>query len=355
MVMKEKNERTMTSISRCTIYLTFAIVLLTSHRIQAQEVATESLCLGTWAFELDDGYPAWLGVSKDGDVYSASLLWGIGSARPVKDLVVKGNEISFSRRVRWKYAGDAQKILVAESPIVGTVTDDQMTLQVPLKHMTSSDKSKSKSVEVFQLVGKRMPPLPKKPDLTKVRFGKPVKLFNEQDLSGWRLANPNKKNGWRAEKGELVNETPKTDFGGYGEFGNLVTNRTFEDFRLSIEYNVGPKSNSGIYLRGMYEAQVVDRESSMQGISGPGAIFGRIEPRKNAGKLGGAWNRYVLTLVDRHVSVELNGELVIDNQPLVGCTGGGLSADDTKPGPIFLQGDHTSVRYRNIVLEPVEQ
>ena len=88
----------------------------------------------------------------------------------------------------------------------------------------------------------------------------------------------------------------------------------------------------------------------MQGINGPGAIFGRIEPTKNAAQLGGEWNRYVLTLVDRHITVELNGATVIDNQPIIGCTGGGLSADDTQPGPILLQGDHTSVRYRNIEL-----
>ena len=46
------------------------------------------------------------------------------------------------------------------------------------------------------------------------------------------------------------------------------------------------------------------------------------------------------------------GAVVIDNEPLVGCTGGGLSADDTAAGPILLQGDHTSVKYRDIVIEP---
>ena len=151
----------------------------------------------------------------------------------------------------------------------------------------------------------------------------------------------------------MINETPKTDFGAYGAYGNLITEREFEDFRLTIEYNVQPGANSGIYLRGMYEAQVVDRDSKMQGINGPGAIFGRKSPTKNAGNPGGEWNKLVVTLVHRHVSIELNGDLVIDNQALVGCTGGGLSADVTQPGPLFLQGDHTSVRYRNIRLEPV--
>ena len=54
-------------------------------------------------------------------------------------------------------------------------------------------------------------------------------------------------------------------------------------------------------------------------------------------------------------TVVLNGEKVIDNQPVPGCTGGALRSDVTAPGPIYLQGDHTSVQYRNIVLRPVIQ
>ena len=121
----------------------------------------------------------------------------------------------------------------------------------------------------------------------------------------------------------------------------------------AVDYLVEAGGNSGIYLRGMYEVQVVDRDSKMQGIQGPGAVFGRIAPTKNAANPPGEWNHYRLTLVDRHITVVLNGETVIDNQPLAGCTGGGMLADDTQPGPIFLQGDHTSVRYRNLTLRPV--
>jgi hypothetical protein len=44
---------------------------------------------------------------------------------------------------------------------------------------------------------------------------------------------------------------------------------------------------------------------------------------------------------------------IIDNQPLMGVTGGAISADEFKPGPIFLQGDHGTIMYRNIVLTPI--
>mgnify|MGYP006080542423 FL=1 len=78
-----------------------------------------------------------------------------------------------------------------------------------------------------------------------------------------------------------------------------------------------------------------------------------IAPSKNAGKPGGQWQTYDLTLVDRHMTVILNGEKVINNQPGRGPTGGAVFTEPTRPGPIYLQGDHTSVTYRNIYLAPV--
>ncbi len=61
----------------------------------------------------------------------------------------------------------------------------------------------------------------------------------------------------------------------------------------------------------------------------------------------------ISSLVDRHMTVILNGEKVIDNQPVHGPTGGALYTDRTQPRPIQLQGDHTSVAYRNIYLAPL--
>jgi hypothetical protein len=194
--------------------------------------------------------------------------------------------------------------------------------------------------------------MPPRPDLSKVQFGKPIQLFNGDDLSGWQLQPTDAQNGWRVEGGEMINETPKSDFSAYGEFGNLRTTRTFGDCKVHIEFNIGKQRNSGVYVRGLYEAQVVDRDSRMQGISGPGAIFGRIAPTTNAGLPGGQWQTYDLTLVDRHMTVRLNGKLVIDNQPVMGATGGALFGDVLRDGPLYLQGDHTSVRYRNVRLSP---
>ncbi|HSG71530.1 MAG TPA: DUF1080 domain-containing protein, partial [Planctomycetaceae bacterium] len=205
--------------------------------------------------------------------------------------------------------------------------------------------------DLDKFTGKRMPSLPPKPDLSTLKFGPKQILFNSKDLTGWKVTDDKKINGWSVKDSILVNDTPKKDFSAYGDYANLRTEKEFEDFRLHIEFRPPEGGNSGVYLRGMYEVQVVDRNSKMQGIQGVGAIFGRIKPLTNAGKPGGEWNTYDITLVDRHVTVVLNGEKVIDNQPVPGPTGGALLSDVTKPGPIFLQGDHTSIEYRNIWIE----
>ena len=303
--------------------------------------------LGAWAFVLPDGNPAWLKLADDESQLKGALLWSVGSAKPVNSVTIEDGKLTFERKVSWKPYGESIVKRVV-SPFHGVLKDGKLHLR-----FTQVAATKDTDPENIALVGKLIPPPPPNPDLSKVKFGKAVELFNGKDLTGWRISNPKKKNGWGVSDGVLTNSTPKQDFAAYGEYGNLITDRKFTDFELTIEYNVPPRGNSGIYLRGMYEAQVVDRDSRMQGIQGPGAIFGRIPPSKNAGNPGGEWNTYVLTLVDRHITVLLNNEKVIDNQLLEGCTGGGIQANDTLPGPIFLQGDHTAVKYRNIRLRPV--
>ena len=84
-----------------------------------------------------------------------------------------------------------------------------------------------------------------------------------------------------------------------------------------------------------------------------GAIYSRIVPGATEEKPAGQWQQMDITLLDRHVTVKLNGELIIDNKPLLGCTGGALWSDEFRPGPVYLRGDHTGVQYRNIVLRPI--
>ena len=135
-------------------------------------------------------------------------------------------------------------------------------------------------------------------------------------------------------------------------YGNLRTEREFEDFHLTLETNVPKGGNSGVYLRGIYEVQVVDSFGHKVDPHNMGAIYSRITPSQAAEKPAGQWQTMDITLVDRHVTVILNGKTIIDNQPVLGCTGGALWSDEFRPGPIYLQGDHTGANYRNMVLRP---
>jgi hypothetical protein len=138
-------------------------------------------------------------------------------------------------------------------------------------------------------------------------------------------------------------------------YGNLRTVEKFEDFNMTLEVNVPQGSNSGIYLRGMYEIQVVDSYGREPDNHNMGALYSRVTPLVAAEKPAGEWQTMDITLVDRHLSVILNGKNIIDNQPVYGPTGGAIQSDVFAPGPIFLQGDHGIVAYRNMVLRPVIQ
>jgi arylsulfatase A-like enzyme len=294
--------------------------------------------IGSWALKLPTEEAGWLSVEMQDDQPHVRFMWAVGGVRTAADAVLTDSQLRFTIR---------QRRAAAEREMVQCQARGDSLLGTWRK--ASADGT---TIE-RSFSGRRLPPMPPRPNLEEVTFGEPIQLFNGRDLTGWRLRGPGTVNGWSVRDGVLCNDTPKKDFSSYGEYANLRTDAEFEDFQLHIEFRVPQRGNSGVYLRGMYEAQVVDRDSPMQGINGPGAIFGRIAPEFNAGRPGDQWQTYDLTLVDRHVTVVLNGKKVIDNQPVEGPTGGAVSSDVMRPGPIYLQGDHTSVQYRNIVLRPV--
>jgi hypothetical protein len=300
--------------------------------------ATLDELAGAWGLTLPTGEAGWLGVSASDGRPRVRVMWAVGNVRDIDGATFTDDTLEF--RLRGGQAGAQETVSVrVEGDMLRGTLRRRGTAVAP-------------TTDAFG--GKRLPPLPPAPDLAGVRYGEPIMLFNGRDLTGWRVSDPAKKNGWRVVDGVLVNITPKKDFSAYGDHANLRTHAEFEDFQLHLEFRLPPEGgNSGVYLRGMYEAQVTDRDSKMQGISGPGAIFGRIAPAKNAGKPAGEWESYDLTLVDRHITVVHNGETVIANRPVEGPTGGALLGDVTRPGPIYLQGDHTGVAFRNFVLRPV--
>ena len=194
--------------------------------------------------------------------------------------------------------------------------------------------------------------MPPAPDLAKVKFGEPIEPFNGKDLDGWKLTNPHATNGWSVKDGVLTNSVVPTP-GKPHNFGNLRTVKEFEDFNLTAETNVPKNGNSGIYLRGIYEVQVLDSFGKPLDPHNMGAIYSRICPSES----GGEARRRVADARHHARRSARDGDPQRQEdhrQPAVlGCTGGALWSDPLRPGPIYLQGDHTGANFRNLVLRPV--
>ncbi|MBW7866303.1 MAG: DUF1080 domain-containing protein [Candidatus Hydrogenedens sp.] len=305
--------------------------------------------LGRWALDLPGSGAGWLEVTNDAGWLDGSVLWYGGSVLPLDSVYLDQGTLRATRNNKVERKD-------ADGAVVRTqFFADQYTLTVDgdtLSGTRVSPKSDGTGADTTAFTGKRIPPLPSAPDLSKVKYGEAVKLFNGKDLDGWKLTGP-AKNGWRAENGVLINEPKQTEGKPKISYGNLRTVAEFEDFNLRLEVSVPPNGNSGVYLRGVYEVQVLDSFGKPVDPHNMGAVYSRIAPLASAEKPAGEWQTMDITLVDRHLTVVLNGVTIHDNVPLPGCTGGALWSDEFRPGPIYLQGDHTGVQYRNITLRPV--
>jgi hypothetical protein len=305
--------------------------------------------IGDWALTIPGGGAGWLGIKDEGGSLKGSILWGGGSVVPVNSVKVEGDTLLVTREHRNRQRdaeGKTVTVTVVET-ITGKLEGDALKLE------TVKRKPDGTEGERGTFSGKRMPPLPPRPDLAKVKFGEAIPLLNGKDLTGWRLMERNAANGWSVKEGVLSNNPTPEPGQPRKSFGNLGTEKEFEDFNLSTEVSVPKGGNSGVYLRGIYEVQVADTFGRKPDSHNMAGIYSRITPTEAAEKPADQWQTLDITLVDRHVTVVLNGKKVIDNQPLMGCTGGALWSDVQRPGPIYLQGDHSGVSYRNMVLRPV--
>ncbi len=308
--------------------------------------------LGQWTIDIDGGSVGWLEVRKANDYIDADILWGGGSVLPVSNIFLAKEHVLTIQRsntiIREKYENG--------NPIKSQIITDWLEITrngEKIDGILLSPRRDGLSVDTTAFTGIKLPPPPPAPDLAKLKFGTPVNLFNGKDLTGWRLINEKQKNGFSVSDGILSNNPVQTEGAEHISYGNIRTDQEFEDFNLKLEVNVPEGSNSGVYLRGMYEIQVVDSYKKELDSHYMGALYSRIKPTVNAEKPAGQWQTMDITLCDRHVTVILNGVKIIDNQPVYGPTGGAMKSDVFTPGPIYLQGDHGTVQYRNIVLTPI--
>ena len=331
------------SLAKCFALIASANALLTSPL-----VAAENPFLGRWALTIPGGGAGWLGVTVEGDQMKGSILWGGGSVLPVASTKVEGDTLVITRVNESREKGADGKSSIKKSTETITAKRDGDNLK--LTTSTAGDDGKAHG-RAADFTGKRIPPVPPTPDLAKVKLGAPIALFNGKDLSGWKTMGK-ALSAWKVADGTLSN-VPVQEPGEHKSYANLRTEHEFEDFNLKLEFRVPKNGNSGVYLRGIYEIQVADSYGQKNDPHNCGALYSRIMPSENVSKAPGEWQAFDITLVDRHLTVIHNGKKTIDNQPILGCTGGALWSDESRPGPIYLQGDHDSVDYRNIVLRPV--
>jgi hypothetical protein len=328
------------------IQLLFGSLLTTTLPASA---ADQTSFLGEWALYPPGGAAGWLGVSCNADGLHAEMMWIGGSVLPLEHATVADGKLLLtrSREVDGKaVAGKPAKIKLVEKI---TVTLDGSSLQCA----SVTPKPDGQGADRSEFSGKRLPPIPPAPDLSQVKFGEPIQLFNGHTLAGWRLTYTNADNGWGVRDGILFNEAAPVGSQPPKHFGNLRTDAEFEDFFLHAETRLAKEGNSGIYLRGIYEVQVFDSFGKPLDSHNLGALYSRITPTVSAEKPAGEWQTLDITLVNRHVTVVLNGKTIIANQLVLGPTGGALWSEVDRPGPIYLQGDHTGIEYRNLVLRPV--
>jgi len=170
-------------------------------------------------------------------------------------------------------------------------------------------------------------------------------LFNGKDLTGWKLRYPNGHHSWSVEPGGVLKNT--VEKGVHGT--DLVTEKKFWNFTVRYEYMTPENSNSGFYLRGRHEIQILgDYKSGQATITGNGSIYNFKAPDKFITKPAGEWQTAEATIIGNRITVIMNGVKIHDKVECTRATGSEIDDKVNEPGPIFLQGDHGTVSFRNI-------
>jgi type 1 glutamine amidotransferase len=169
-------------------------------------------------------------------------------------------------------------------------------------------------------------------------------LFNGRDMTGWKLRRQDGAKTWSVQDNMLVNVVPDKQHG-----TDLVTDEKYWNFTVRYEYMIPKGANSGFYLRGRYEVQILDDgDDTKPSMSSNGSIYNFAVPSQYACLKAGEWNQVEATIVENKVTVVLNGVKIHDNIAVNRPTGSEIDGKVNEPGPLFLQGDHGSVAFRNL-------
>jgi len=297
--------------------------------------------IGNWGAKLpyDDMSAGSLIFSRDEEGNAkAFVLWRWGSPEWCSDVVVKGKTFS----LRHPYG----------QLVRGTVEGDVMKAEI-----TACGEDGKPTGEFQAFKGWRIQPACPFVSTKCAKFGEGIDLLAD-GLDGWKLMSEKAKNGWSVtdDKGVKILSNKlglKEDGSWAGGGANLMTKRAdFKDFNLEYDVRVPKKSNSGVYLRGRFECQVLDSFGAKPDRHSMATYYGRVTPVVAAEKAPGEWQHVSVTLYKRHMTVVLNGQTIVEDAELVGVTGGAIDADVEAAGPIYLQGDHSDADFKNMILRP---
>jgi hypothetical protein len=191
-----------------------------------------------------------------------------------------------------------------------------------------------------------------------------VVLFNGKDLEGWVKVDGKSPAAWSAADGVMTVEKGA---------GSIRTEKTFGDFQLHLEFNIPympqakgqARGNSGVYLEGIHELQVLDSYGLKPQDNDCGAIYKQVTPRVNACKPPLQWQTYDVTFhkarvkdgkVEKkaRVTVVQNGITIIDDAKITPTPGGVGEIVEGEDGPLMLQDHGNAVQYRNLWLKPLD-
>ena len=206
-------------------------------------------------------------------------------------------------------------------------------------------------------------------------------FFNGKDLDDWTAKKSREtKSLWSVGTPKIDPKNPKALIvvpggdamvntpAGHGKSLDFYSGKKHGDAIIQLEVMVPKGSNSGIYVQGEYEIQVLDSFGrTKMGGGDMGAVYGAAPPKVNACKKPGEWQTYEIhfkapkfdakgkkTANARLEKVILNGRVIQENIELKGPTPGGVDGKEKAAGPLMFQGNHGPVAYRNITVKPLK-
>ena len=325
-------------------------ILMSSLYLGAGAVLAGDSVMGEWKGKLrgDDGIERILEaqiVAEGGDQYRAVMRldkdgsWNAGESSGRR----KGESVAFSGSLNLgQGSGGVCRLQgrVDSEGFTGTCAESGSTARFSLARME-----------------RRPPRLGAKPP------EEAVVLFDGTGLEAW-MRRDGQPAGWKlGEDGSM--EVAR---------GNILTRRSFGDVRIHLEFRTPlmaeargqARGNSGVYVQGRYEVQVLDSFGLEPMDNGCGGVYRIAPPRVNASLPPLQWQTYEIIFrtprfdasgsktANARITVRHNGQVIHLNRELPRLTPGGVSNEESERGPLLLQDHRDPVQYRNIWVLPLD-